>query len=196
MPTFASRRAAVALVLLSVAPAAWAHADKAHARLPVVGPAPAFALTAATGESIALADLRGKVLALTFIFTTCTDSCPLLTAKMAEIQRRLGADFGSRIHFVSITVDPQNDTPERLRRYAEQFGANVAGWRFLTGTKAQIDDVVRRYGAYAKKTERGGVEHLFLTSLIDAKGLLRVQYLGWRFDAGEMLADLQTLLRE
>ena len=161
-----------------------------------VGPAPDFALTAATGEPIALADLRGKVLALTFIFTTCTDSCPLLTAKMAEIQRRLGPDFGRRIHFVSITVDPQTDTPERLRRYAGQFDANVAGWSFLTGTQAQIDEVVRRYGAYAKKTERGGVEHLFLTSLIDAKGLLRVQYLGWRFDAGEMLADLQSLLRE
>ena len=191
-----SRRVALALALAWAAPPAWAHADKAHARLPVVGPAPDFALTAATGEPIALADLRGKVLALTFIFTTCTDSCPLLTAKMAEIRRRLGADFGSRIHFVSITVDPQNDTPERLRRYAEQFGANVAGWSFLTGTKAQIDEVVRGYGAYAKKTERGGVEHLFLTSLIDAKGLLRVQYLGWRFDASEMLADLQSLLRE
>ena len=196
MPTFASRRAALALALLSVAPVAWAHADKAHARLPVVGPAPAFTLTAATGEQLALADLRGKVLALTFIFTTCTDSCPLLTAKMVEIRRRLGADFGARIHFVSITVDPQNDTPERLRRYAEQFGANVAGWSFLTGTKAEIDEVVRGYGAYVKKTERSGVEHLFLTSLIDAKGLLRVQYLGWRFDAGEMLADLQSLLRE
>jgi protein SCO1/2 len=196
MPDGLSRRAALALGLLSVAPAAWAHADTAHARLAVVGPAPAFTLTAASGERLALADLRGKVLALTFMFTTCTDSCPLLTAKMAEIRRRLGADFGARIHFVSITVDPQNDTPERLRRYAEQFGANVAGWSFLTGTKAQIDDVVRRYGAYAKKTERGGVEHLFLTSLIDAKGLLRVQYLGWRFDAGEMLADPQSLLRE
>ena len=196
MPDCLSRRAALAQALLWAAPGAWAHAAGDDARLPVVGPAPAFALTAATGERLALADLRGKVLALTFIFTTCTDSCPLLTAKMTEIRRRLGADFGSRIHFVSITVDPQNDTPERLRRYAEQFGANVAGWSFLTGTKAQIDEVVRGYGAYAKKTERGGVEHLFLTSLIDAKGLLRVQYLGWRFDASEMLADLQSLLRE
>ena len=196
MPESLSRRAALSVALLWAAPVAWPHADKHHARLPVVGPAPAFTLTAATGEPVALADLRGKVLALTFIFTTCTDSCPLLTAKMAEIQRRLGSDFGTRIHFVSITVDPQNDTPERLRRYAEQFGANVAGWSFLTGTQAQIDEVVRGYGAYARKTERGDVEHLFLTSLIDAKGLLRVQYLGWRFDAGEMLADLQTLLRE
>jgi protein SCO1 len=191
-----SRRAALTFALAWAAPRASAHAAKDNTRLPVVGPAPSFALTAATGEPLALADLRGKVLALTFIFTTCTDSCPLLTAKMAEIQRRLGPDFGPRIHFVSITVDPQTDTPERLRRYAEQFGANVAGWSFLTGTKAEIDDVVRGYGAYAKKTERGDVEHLFLTSLIDAKGLLRVQYLGWRFDAGEMLADLQTLLRE
>ena len=126
MPESLSRRAALSVALLWAAPVAWPHADKHHARLPVVGPAPAFTLTAATGEPLALADLRGKVLALTFIFTTCTDSCPLLTAKMAEIQRRLGSDFGTRIHFVSITVDPQNDTPERLRRYAEQFAANVA----------------------------------------------------------------------
>jgi protein SCO1/2 len=103
-----------ALALLACAPRAWAHGSKDAARLPVVGPAPDFALTAATGERVALADLRGKVLAVTFIFASCSDTCPLLTAKMAEVQRRLGADFGSRVGFVSITVDPANDTPERL----------------------------------------------------------------------------------
>jgi protein SCO1/2 len=173
-----------------------AHKNKDEARLPVVGPAPDFALTAATGERIALADLRGKVLAVTFIFTSCSDTCPLLTAKMAEVQRRLGADFGARVGFVSVTVDPANDTPERLREYAGRFGADVPGWSFATGSPAQIEDVVRRYGAFAKKTDRGDLEHLTLTSLIDARGRLRVQYLGWRFDAREMLADLRALLRE
>jgi protein SCO1/2 len=176
--------------------AAWAHASKDDARLPIVGPAPQFVLTAATGERLALTDLRGKVLALTFIYVSCTDTCPLLTAKMVAIQRRLGADFGPRIGFVSITVDPEVDTPEALRRYAEALGANVDGWSFLTGTRAEINDVLRRYGAFARKSPRGDVDHLFLTSLIDRKGALRVQYLGTRFDPAEMQADLQKLLRE
>jgi protein SCO1/2 len=115
---------------------------------------------------------------------------------MVMIQRRLGADFGPRNGFVSITVDPEVDTPEVLRGYANAQSANVQGWSFLTGTPAEIKDVLRRYGAYARKNPRGDVDHLFLTSLIDRKGMLRAQYLGVRFDPAEMQADLQKLLRE
>jgi protein SCO1/2 len=183
-------------VLLAGSPAAWAHAAKDDARLPVVGPAPLFTLTAATGERLALADLRGKVLAVTFIYASCADTCPLLTAKMVMVQRLLGADFGPRIGFVSITVDPEVDTPEALRRYAKAQGATADGWNLLTGTQSEINDVLRRYGVFARKNPRGDVDHLFLTSLIDRKGALRVQYLGVRFDPAEMQADLQKLLRE
>jgi protein SCO1/2 len=165
-------------------------------RLPVMGPAPAFVLVDQTGRTVSLADLRGKVLAISFVFTTCSDSCPIVTAKMAGIKLRLGTDFGPRVRFVSISVDPLTDTPERLRAYAAKFGADVPGWLFLTGSPAQIDDVVRRFGAYARRTDNGDVDHLTLTSLVDAQGRLRVQYLGYRFEAGEMLADLQALLGE
>jgi protein SCO1/2 len=164
--------------------------------LPLLGPAPSFALESAHERRVALADLRGKVLAVTFVFTTCSSSCPILTAKLAEIGRALGSDFGTRYAFVAISVDPLNDTPERLRRYAEAFDANAPGWHFLTGPPGDIADVVRRYGAYARKSERGDVEHLFLTSLIDRAGMLRVQYLGTRFDTREMLRDLQALAAE
>jgi protein SCO1/2 len=183
-------------LLLSSSLLAWAHSAEENARLPVVGPAPQFALTAETGKRVALTDLRGKVLAVTFIYATCTDTCPLLTAKMADVQRRLGRDFGPRVQFVSITVDPEVDTPEVLRAYAKAHGANLEGWSFLTGTPSEIAEVLRRYGVYARKNERGGVDHLFLTSLIDRSGMLRVQYLGVRFDPGEMQRDLQNLLRE
>jgi len=165
-------------------------------RLPVVGPAPAFALVDQRGRALSLSDLRGKVLAISFVFTTCSDSCPVVTAKMAEIQRRLGTDFGRRVRFVSISVDPLTDTPERLRAYAAKFGADVPGWSFLTGKPAQIDDVVRRFGAHARRAENGSVDHLTLTSLVDAQGRLRVQYLGYRFQVDEMLADLQALIGE
>lgn len=165
-------------------------------RLPVIGPAPAFALDSARGQRVALADLRGKVLALTFVFTTCSDSCPILTAKMVEIGHALGSDFGPRVAFVAISVDPLNDTPARLRDYATAHRADAPGWFFLTGAPGDIGEVLRRYGAYAKKTDSGSVDHLFLTSLIDRAGMLRVQYLGTRFDPREMQRDLQMLLRE
>lgn len=183
-------------LLLSAALPAWAHATKENARLPVVGPAPEFTLTTEAGSRLSLGELRGKVLAVTFIYVTCTDTCPLLTAKMAELQRRLGRDFGPRVRFLSITVDPEVDTPVVLRGYAKAHGANLEGWSFLTGTSAEIKDVVRRYGAYASKTAQGSVDHLFLTSLVDRAGMLRVQYLGVRFDPDEMQRDLQKLLRE
>jgi protein SCO1 len=187
---------ALLVAWLSASSPGLAHPTKENARLPVVGPAPEFTLTTEAGSRLSLSELRGKVLAVTFIYATCTDTCSLLTATMAELQRRLGGDFGSRVRFVSITVDPEVDTPEVLRGYAKAHGANLEGWNFLTGTSAEIKDVVRSYGAYASKTARGSVDHLFLTSLIDRQGRLRVQYLGYRFKPDEMLADLQALLRE
>ena len=164
--------------------------------LPVIGEAPAFVLVDQRGRTLSLTDLRGKVLAVSFVFTTCSDSCPIVTAKMADLQRRLATEFGRRVHFVSISVDPLTDTPERLRAYAAKFNADVPGWSFVTGTPAQIEDVVRRFGAYARRADRGAVDHLNLTSLVDPRGRLRVQYLGYRFQVDEMLADVQALLRE
>ena len=164
--------------------------------LPQIGPAPEFTLTNQEGKRLSLSDFRGKVVAVTFIYASCADTCPLLTAKMAALQARLGPDFGARVAFVSITVDPERDTPEVLKRYAEGHGAKMAGWAFLTGTQAEIREVARRYGIYYKKMPRGDVDHTFLTSLVDQRGTLRVQYLGVRFDPDELLRDLRSLVAE
>ena len=172
-----------------------AAADKGET-LPRIGPAPDFALTNQNGQRASLSALRGKVVAITFIYTTCADTCPLLTAKMASLQGRLGPDLGPRVQFLSITVDPERDTPEVLKRYAEGHGAQGAGWAFLTGTPSEIRAVAKHYGVYYRKTSRGDVDHTFLTSLVDRDGILRVQYLGVRFDPNELLRDLQTLIRE
>ena len=171
------------------------HAGEGEA-LPRLGPAPAFTLTTQEGTRLSLQNLRGKIVALTFIYASCTDTCPLLTAKMAGLQARLGTDFGTKVFFVSVTVDPERDTPAVLTRYAQTHGANPAGWAFLTGTLAEIRQVARHYGIVYKKTPRGDVDHTFLTSLIDHRGTLRVQYLGVRFDPEELLRDLQALVQE
>jgi protein SCO1/2 len=185
----------LAALLMATVPA-WAHHSKVDERLPVIGDAPEFALTDQNGAPFALRDLRGKVVAVTFIYTACTDTCPLLTEKLASLQKPLGADFGAHIRFVAVTVDPERDTPAVLRNYARNRSLDTGGWSLLTGTSSGVQDVVRRYGGFAKKAERGGVDHVFLTSLIDRQGRLRVQYLGYRFKPDEMLADLQALLRE
>ena len=191
------RRRSLLLALMGACvPPATAHRSTANQRLPIVGPAPDFMLTTQSGGRLALSDLRGKVFAFTFIYTTCRDTCPILTAKMATLQRRLGADFGPRVRFVSVTVEPEIDTPAVLTAYAKRFDADLAGWSFLTGSTAEIGDVVRRYGAYSRKVKPGDVDHLFLTSLVDRQGMLRVQYLGYRFELEEMLQDLHSLLRE
>jgi protein SCO1/2 len=164
--------------------------------LPRIAPAPEFVLTSQHGAPVTLADFRGRVVAVTFIFTMCTATCPVLTPLMSFVQDQLGPDFGAKIAFVSITVDPERDTPDVLKEYAQAFGANFAGWSFLTGTTAAIRDVTRRYGVYALKSENGDVDHTFLTSVVDRRGILRVQYLGVRFDPEEFRHDLLSLLKE
>lgn len=193
-------RAAFGLALMMLTSLAPVQAHDAvrtkQQRLPNIAPAPAFALTSQDGTPVALADFRDKVVAVTFIYTSCMDTCPVLTALMAYVQDKLGPDFGKRIAFVSITVDPERDTPEVLKRYAETFGADLKGWAFLTGAPDAIRGVIRRYGVFAAKNADGQVDHTFLTSIVDRNGMLRVQYLGVRFDPDEFRRDLLSLVKE
>lgn len=162
--------------------------------LPEIGPAPAFALTSQDGNPVTLIGLRGKVVAVSFFYTACPDICPLLTQKLVEVQDALGEDFGKKIAFVSITVDPEHDTPEVLKDYAAAWEAKTAGWSFLSGPPEAVRDVVRRYGGYVAKTAEGAIDHTLLTSIIDPRGVLRVQYLGMRFDPAEFRRDLLGLV--
>ena len=193
---------ASAAVLLPISLARWPSHDipRAHvaaeSSLPRIAPAPEFTLTSQDGEPVRLSDFRGKVVAVTFIFTMCTSTCPVLTPMMSFVQDQLGRDFGEKIVFMSITVDPERDTLPVLKDYARAFGANPVGWFFLTGEAHAIRDVTRRYGVFAAKTESGDVDHTFLTSIIDPRGILRVQYLGARFDPEEFRRDLLSLVNE
>jgi protein SCO1/2 len=162
--------------------------------LAVIGPAPQFTLTSQDGKRFALADWRGKAVVVAFIYTECPDICPMLTQKMVEIQDELGANFGAKVAFVSISLDPEHDTPEVLKDYAQFWGAKPDGWAFLTGSPEAVRDVTRRYGVFFAKKEDGSVEHTQLTSLVDAEAQMRVQYLGARFDPEEFRQDLMSLV--
>jgi protein SCO1 len=186
----------IVLVMLGWRASGLSHKVEEGERLSKIGPAPEFILTAQDGRRLGLNELRGKVVVVTFIYTSCADACPLLTAKMAALQDDFGGDFGPKVFFISITVDPERDTPEILTRYARAHGANLSGWAFLTGTPDEIRTVARQYGIYYKKQTGSDVDHTFLTSLVDQRGTLRVQYMGIRFDPDELRHDLQSLLRE
>jgi len=184
----------LALILLALPTLALAHQAQQNARLPVIGPAPPFTLTSQDGRAVSLAALRGKVVAVTFIYTTCPDICPLLTQKMVRVQDELGPKFGPQVAFLSITVDPERDTPAVLKGYAQSQGARLKGWSFLTGSPAAIRDVTRHYGVFVAKRKDGSVDHTELTSIVDADGAMRVQYLGARFDPEEFRRDLLSLV--
>ena len=92
--------------------------------------------------------VKGKTVAINFVFTTCKGVCPTLTAKFRQIQRELGERVGRDIQLISISVDPTTDVPERLSAYAEKFNAGP-GWTFVTGSKPEIDELLRALGAFA-----------------------------------------------
>jgi protein SCO1/2 len=170
-------------------------ATGANSELPHIGTAPGFTLIDQDGKTFSLRNTRGRVAVVTFLFTSCSSTCPLLTAKLVSVQRDLGSDSPNVI-FAAITVDPLHDTPATLKKYAEAYLADTSHFVFLTGSIEQIEDVSRRYAVFRKAALDGDIEHTFLTSLIDRSGTLRVQYLGTRFDTGEFLQDVRSLLKE
>jgi protein SCO1/2 len=89
--------------------------------------------------------LKGKAVAINLIYTTCKDECPLETARLVQVQRRLGDRVGKDLFFYSITIDPHRDTPQVLKEYADKFGVGP-GWLFLTGKEDDIKLIARKLG--------------------------------------------------
>ena len=108
--------------------------------------------------------LRGKIVLISFIYTSCTDICPILMHNLTDVQDQLGDRFGKDVFFVSISVDPEDDTPEELRKYAERYNARP-GWIFLTGPKKDVDAVIKRFGEFQEDFE----DHSMMFVLGDVK---------------------------
>ena len=96
--------------------------------------------------------IKGKTVAINFIFTTCTTICPPLAATFARVQKEMGDKTGRDVHFISISVDPLTDTPERLKAWGAKFKAGF-GWTFVTGDKQEIDKLLNALGASVARRE-------------------------------------------
>lgn len=157
-------------------------------------PAPGFELVDQLGEPFALADLRGRAVLLDFIFTRCPGPCPVLTGIHLDVQRGLEEGLRDRVHLVSVTLDPEHDTPEVLRRYAEQRGIDTSGWSLVTGAPSAVASVVADYGVGTVREPDGNIEHTVATFLIDPQGRIARRYLGLRHEPETILEDLERVL--
>lgn len=138
--------------------------------------------------------LKGRVVLVSFIYTNCTDICPILMHNLVDVQERLGDRFGKDVFFVSISVDPEDDTPEELKKYALRYEAKP-GWIFLTGKKENVERVIYKLGQYVRDFEEhsttfllGDVPNARWSKLKgdSAPGaiVLKVRELLWKRDAG------------
>jgi protein SCO1/2 len=193
------RRGPLWLLLALLSPVdLYAHVDDVSQTVQVAAPpnskAPDFTLLNQEGERFVSTTLRGKIVVLDFIYTTCTDVCPLFTANFAQLQRTLKNENKGDVFFISITTDPEVDSPKVLKAYARRYGADFQSWAFLTGTEAQLKEVWKGFGIRVIKKGRGLIQHTGLTTVIDPRGMRRFNYFGDKWQTNDVLNDMSTLL--
>lgn len=156
--------------------AAWRGAEQRGVQpMPVLHQVPAFELIDQTGAPLSRDSLRGNIWITDFFFTRCQGPCPLLTARMAELQKALVK--APEVKLVSFTVDPEHDTPEVLRAYGAGFQADPARWKFVTGDPDTVRKVIT--GGFLQtigEDEQGELLHGTMFLLVDGHGMVRGIY--------------------
>ena len=161
--------------------------------LPIIGSIPEFEFVDSDGELVSLNTLKGKVWVADFIFTTCTMACPMMTGNMNIIHKKYKKNDDLRL--VSISVYPEYDTPEVLKKYAAQYEANTEKWHFLTGKEAAVKKVIKdgfKMGDYEDI-----IFHSEKFALVDKNGLIRSYYNGMKTeDMNKLKKDIDRLLKQ
>ena len=169
----------------------------ANRSMPSYGSVPNFNLVNQDGHTFGSAQLNGKIWIADFIFTTCPGPCPMISTRMSELQKPLEK---TDVHLVSVSVDPEKDTPEVLRDYAGKLRAQPERWDFLTGPRATIYSLSRdgfKLGVSDGSDETGTPVHSTRVVLVDRRGAIRGYYDALAPDAvTKLLADTNHLLRE
>lgn len=203
----------IALILLMIVLAALSFALQSRRQtpppLPVIGKIASFTLTNQAGQTVTLANLRGQVWVADIIFSRCAGPCPRMTRQMASLQAALPKDNPTRL--VSLTTDPEFDTPEVLNKYAARYNADTNRWWFLTGDKREIatlaTDGLKLAGFIeTKPEERVNPDDLFIHStlfvVVDKQARLRGVFEtdeadgGWTNVQHQILDTLRVLERE
>ncbi|MDZ7343419.1 MAG: SCO family protein [candidate division KSB1 bacterium] len=187
------------IAVISVVAARWLAARQEP--LPVLGTVPEFVLIERSGQPFGSNDLRGNIWVADFIFTNCAGTCPIMTTAMAELQAAITEQKLDDVKLVSITVDPERDTPEVLAKFAEGYGAQVNHWFFLTGDGAAIQELANKGVRLSAATSGGPEEEPIIHSnrfvLVDRQARIRGYYDGTdEAEVRRLWRDLERLYRE
>ena len=149
------------------------------------------------GAAATLSSFRGHRVALTFIYTRCPlpDFCPLMDRHFAAVQKEITSTPAlADVRLVTMTLDPEYDTPPVLKPYAARLGADPAVWSFLTGTPADVARVAGEFGLYVERTPGNAIEitHNLRTAVLDADGRVVKLHTGNSWTPAELLADLKA----
>ncbi len=190
------------LILCSFAFMACAAQPQFKGRAFAYGAAPNFQLLDQDGQSISLAEQRGKVVVLAFMYTHCRDICPVTAAELSETYQQLG-DAAKRASFIVISTDPENDNVETAQQFTRTAGLE-GKWHYLMGARAQLEAVWKAYYVPAQKTQstpdasgtvREDVIHFTSILLIDPQGQFRLIHDN-DFDPADLAHDIRALLDE
>jgi protein SCO1/2 len=160
-------------------------------------PVPDFTLTDQTGQRVSLSRFKGKVVGVTFIYTSCPlpDYCFRLSNNFGRVQKRFADRMGRDLVLLSISFDPVHDTPEVLAKYAGIWKADPNSWHFLTGTTAEVKAVSGRFGLNFWPDE-STLTHSMHTIVIDRQGKLAANFEGNQFTAEQLGDFVQTILNQ
>ena len=145
------------------------------------------------GTAVSLASLKGKPVLIDFIYTSCASTCPMLTAKMAAIAQKLGPALGADVRIVSISLDPEHDSPAQLAKYAQSHGASDSGWIFLTGPPAKIDQVLALFKLRRTRESDGSITHSIEAFLLGPDGRQIRQYNALDVSPDAVAADIDRV---
>jgi protein SCO1/2 len=164
---------------------------------PIGGSVPDFSLIDQRGAVVTLGGLRGRVIVVTFIYTRCPlpDYCPRMVTNLAAVRDRFRSKLGDDLTLLTVTFDPQYDTPERLAAYARRHNADIPGWHFLTGDADGIRQVCEAFGV-EYWPDSGLITHTLQTAVVDREGRLAAAVEG-KDVTGRQIADLvQSVLEQ
>lgn len=167
--------------------------------LPRISLSPGFALTDQAGKRLTNEDLRGHLVLYNFTYMNCSPPCPQTSAAMHIVQQRLPQmnTRGVPIDLVTISFDPAHDQPAQLRHYAEQVGANLTNWHFVSGAPLNLKNVIGGgFGAYYQAEADGSFTFDPMFVLVDGLGIIRAKYRGSELDPAIVQRDIELVTAE
>lgn len=145
------------------------------------------------GHNLILKSFQGKPVVLTMFYSSCTYACPLLVNDMQRIENSLPADKKNNYQFVLVSIDPERDTPAKLKTYAKEHGLDLSRWTLLTGKSDDIMELAALTGFKYKKDDNGNYSHSNVITLLNEKGEILHQQAGLNQDIAESVNQLKNL---